>query len=225
MHGANAQVTSPSGHPKGLKTFTWNSLLVSLLLAFLAGAATCAIWRAGLIDSLQSGFVVNVGRGEAPLQSPQTWLGLLLIVAISMSAGFFGSRAGARRYFVILGLGFLAMCAASLLTSRYLKVDILFAPMVLGAVAAIFLVQLHRLWLIDTVLTDHVNETSTRTDTVETHLAQTRLTSGLKLLQTILPMEEAVVFPPKKLGAWLVPPASLRENPTAPVGPRRKSVL
>jgi hypothetical protein len=40
-------------------------------LSFVAGALTCAIWRAGLIDSLQTAFVVNVSRGEAPSQSPQ----------------------------------------------------------------------------------------------------------------------------------------------------------
>ncbi len=98
-----------------MKTFSWKSLLLSLGLAFLAGASTCAIWRAGLIDSLQAAFVVNVGRGEAPLQTPQTWLGLLLIVAISTSAGFFVSRTGARRSFLILGLGFLGTAAASLI--------------------------------------------------------------------------------------------------------------
>ena len=208
---------------KTLKTFSWRSLLGSLGLAFLAGAATCAIWRAGLIDSLQAAFVVNVTRGEAPLQSPQPWLGLLLIVAISTSAGFFVSRAGARRSFLILGLGFLATAAASLITSRYLKIDILFAPMALGAIGAVFLVQLHRLWLIDTLLTDHVNDTSARTDTVEASLAQSRLTSGLKLLQTILPLEEAVVFEPDDLGA-LVPCARLRTNPSGALEPGRNTV-
>jgi signal transduction histidine kinase len=206
-----------------LKTFSWKSLLVGLSLAFLAGLATCAVWRAGLIDSMQAAFVVNVGRGEAPLQAPQTWLGLLLIVAISTSAGFFVSRAGARRSFLILGLGFLATAAASLITSSYLKVDILFAPMALGATAAVFLVQLHRLWLIDTLLTEHVNDTSIRTDKVEASLAQSRLTSGLKLLQTILPLEEAVVFDRNELGS-LVPCARVRTNPSGALEPGRNTV-
>lgn len=205
-----------------MKAFSWKSLSVSLGLAFLAGAGTCAVWRAGLIDSLQAGFVVNVARGEAPLQAPQTWLGLLLIVAISTSAGFFVSRAGARRSFLVLGLGFLATASASLLTSRYLKIDILFAPMALGAIGAVFLVQLHRLWLIDRVLTEHVNATSVRTDTVEASLAHNRLTSGLKLLQTILPLEEAVVFERNDLSG-LVPCARLRANSGA-LEPGRNTV-
>jgi two-component system phosphate regulon sensor histidine kinase PhoR len=205
-----------------LKTFSWKSLLVSLGLAFLAGAATCAIWSAGLIDSVQSGFVVNVGRGEAPLQSPQTWLGLLLIVAISTTAGFFVSRAGARRSFLILGLGFLATAATSLIASRYLKIDILFAPMALGATGAVFLVQIHRLWLIDTILTGRLNDTSARTDTAES-LAQSRLTSSLRLLQTILPLDEAVVFELDDLGT-LVPCARLRTNPSGALESGRNTV-
>ena len=163
-----------------------------------------------------------MGRGEAPLQSPQTWIGLLLIVAISTSAGFFVSRAGARRSFLILGLGFLATAAASLIASRYLKIDILFAPMAIGATGAVLLVQLHRLWLIDTLLTERLNHTSARTDTAE-GLAQNRLTSGLKLLQTILPLEEAVVFELDELGA-LVPCARLRSNPSGGLEPGRNAV-
>jgi two-component system phosphate regulon sensor histidine kinase PhoR len=206
-----------------LKTFSWKSVLGSLGLAFMAGAATCAVWRAGLIDSLQSGFVVNVAPGEAPLQTPQTWIGLLLIVAISTSAGFLVSRAGARRSFLVLGLGFLATATASLLTSRYLKIDILFAPMALGAIGAVFLVQLFRLWLIDRILTEHVNDTSVRTDTVEASMAQSRLTSGLKLLQTILPLEEAVVFELDELGS-LVPCARLRAHTSGALEPGRNTV-
>ncbi len=195
-----------------LKTFTWKSLVISVALALAAGLATCALWRMGLIDSLQAAFVVPVARGEAPLQSPQAWLGLLLIVAVSASAGFFVSRAGARRSFVVLGLGFLAMCVASLLTSKYFKVDILFAPMALGAVGATFVVQLYRLWLIDSVLTHHLAETAARTDILETSEAQVRLMSGLKLLQTILPLEESVVCQQNENGE-LVPCAHLRASP------------
>jgi two-component system, OmpR family, phosphate regulon sensor histidine kinase PhoR len=206
-----------------LKTFTWKSLVISVALALAAGLATCALWRMGLIDSLQSAFVVPVARGEAPLQSPQPWLGLLLIVAISASAGFFVSRAGARRSFVVLGLGFLAMCGASLLTSKYFKVDILFAPMALGALGATFVVQLYRLWLIDSVLTNHLAETAARTDTLEASEAQARLMSGLKLLQTILPLEESVVCRQNENGK-LVPCARLRAGPSGSLDTNRNAL-
>jgi signal transduction histidine kinase len=206
-----------------LKTFTWKSYLVSLLLAFIAGAATCAIWRAGLIDSLQAAFVFTVGHGEAPLQRPQTWLGLMLIVAVSMSTGFIVMRLGARRSFWILGAGFLAIAGASLLASWYLKIDIIFAPLAMGAVSAVMAVQLYRLWLIDSLLTDRVNETSSRTDLVEATVGPARLANSLKLLHTILPLEEAVVFQPNEIGE-LVPVSRARGNSHTTMEPYRNKV-
>src|SRR5260370_8847111 len=112
---------------------------------------------------------------------------MLLIVAISTSAGFFVSRAGARRSFLILGIGFLAMASASLLTSRYLTVDILFAPMALGAMGAFFLVQLHRLSRIDSLLTHHVTEIPARAETTE--VPQPHLPSRLQPSHTPLPLD------------------------------------
>jgi signal transduction histidine kinase len=206
-----------------LKSFSWKSLFVSLGLALLAGVAACAVWRAGLIDSLQSAFVVDVGPGEAPLQTPQIWIDLLLVVTVSTCAGFFVGRVGARRSFLFLGMGFLAMCASSLLVSRYLKIDILFGPMALGSIAAVFLVQLHRLWLIDTLLTSRVNETVSRTDALDLTIAENRLTSGLKLLQTVLPLEEAVVFQPNERGE-LVPCARLRAGSSGSIESGRNTV-
>jgi signal transduction histidine kinase len=206
-----------------LKTFSVKSLFVSLGLALLAGMGACAVWHAGLIDSLQAAFVVNIARGESPLQTPQTWLGLLLIVTISTCAGFFVGRVGARRSFLILGSGFLAGCATSLLVSKYLKIDILFAPMALGSIVAVFLVQLHRLWLIDTLLTNRVNETVSRTDALDLSIAENRLKSGLKLLQTVLPLEEAIVFQPNENGA-LVPCARLRASSGGSLEPGRNQV-
>ena len=76
--------------------------MVSVALAFAAGLTACVIWRAGLIDSIAVAFVVRVSRGEVPLQTPQTWVAILLIVTISTSAGFFVGRVGARRSFLIL---------------------------------------------------------------------------------------------------------------------------
>ena len=196
---------------------------MSLALAFTAGVVACAVWRAGLIDSLAAAFVFNVARGEAPIQAPQTWLALLLIVTISTCAGFFVGRVGARRSFSILGIGFLATSVSSLLISRNLKVDILFAPMALGSTLAVLLVQMHRLWLIDALLTKRVNETVSRTDALDATVAENRLTSGLRLLQTVLPLEEAIVFQAHEHGA-LVPCARLRAQSNGSVLATRNSV-
>ena len=173
--------------------------------------ATCAVWWLGLIDSLRAFFVVSAGRGTAPLQTPPTWVSLMLIVGVSVIAGFLMSRAGARRSLWILGLGFLASAVASALLSRYLKLDIMLAPLTVAAASSLLTVYVYRLWMIDSALTERVNETSELTSSVEPAMPQSRLTNGLRLLQTILPLEEAVVFQPDESGE-LVPCARLRNN-------------
>jgi len=86
----------------------------------------------------------------------------------------------------------------------------------LGSITSVIVVQLYRLWLIDSLLTDRVNETSNRTGLVEGKTATPKLGNGLKLLQTILPLEEAVVFQPDETGE-LVPCARLRSSSNGPV--------
>src|SRR5262245_16492657 len=115
------------------------------------------------------------------------------------------------------------MCPISLFVSRYLKLDILFAPMALGSMLAVCFVQLHRLWLIDTLLTHKVNETVSRTDALDASVAENRLTGGLRLLQTVLPLEEAIVFQPDQHGA-LMPCARLRAQSNGNLQAGRNSV-
>jgi two-component system, OmpR family, phosphate regulon sensor histidine kinase PhoR len=212
-------------HQKALNyRVSLKSLFISLGLAILSGLAICGLWRWGLIDSIQDAFVLGGYRTDAPLMAPQPWVGRLLVVAVSAFAGFFVGRIGARRSFPILGFGFLLLCGASLLVSRYLSIDILFAPMALGSFGAVVLVQLYRLWQIDAVLTSRVNTiASTTGETEPSHEEQARLMSGLKLLQTILPLEESVVLQPNEDGQ-LIPCARLRTNPTGSLQPRRNAV-
>jgi signal transduction histidine kinase len=202
---------------------SFKSLLVSLGLSISAGLLTCGLWRAGLIESLQAGFVIGAGPAAEPLLTPQPWLGGLLIVAVSSVAGFFVGRIGARRSFLILGSGFLVLCGASLLASRVWRIDIVFAPMALGAIAAVFFVQLYRLWLIDVVLTKRVNAIASNSPTAEVNQAEARLMSGLKLLQTILPLDESVVFQTNDDGV-LVPCARLRTSQSGSLEPGRNAV-
>jgi anti-sigma regulatory factor (Ser/Thr protein kinase) len=87
----------------------------------------------------------------------------------------------------------------------------------------VIVVQLYRLWLIDNLLTERVNETSNRTGLVEVGTPTPKLGNGLKLLRTILPLEEAVVFQPDETGE-LVPCARLRSTSNGSVEAGRNSV-
>ncbi len=142
------------------------------------------------------------------------WQAALLILAAGGGAGIALRLASARRVLPYL-LGALALlCGVSLLASRFLHLDVLFAPVALSALAAAFAVQLHRLWTVDAVLTRNVRGAASQTGALEGGTANKRLMSGLKLLETVLPLDEAVIFQPDENGA-LAPAARLRANGNA----------
>lgn len=207
------QTAPPLDYPKLIKlkiSLSLKSLCYSLALSIAAGLVTCGFWQAGWLDSAQQAFVSFHGPTQTII-TPRLWLAMLLIVAVSTYAGFFVERVGARRSFPVLGIGFLTLSMMSLAASRFLEIDIVFAPMALAACGATVLVQLRRLWSIDATLARNVQKVASQTEASANDAA--RLMSGLKLLDTVLPMEEAIVFQPNEDG-MLVASARLRSGPS-----------
>jgi len=108
-----------------------------------------------------------------------------------------------------VGGGLAALAGLSLLFSRLLHIDIAFAPMALAVLASVLAVQLRRLWRIDATLTASLKRAVSQRAKLEGGSSNARLMSGLKLLDTVLPLEEAVIFQPDENG-HLAPAARLR---------------
>ncbi len=189
------------------------SLAVSFVLSLLASLLIYALWRLGLLTSAQSAFVLASKNG-GQLIALKAWQAALPIIAAGIVAGLTLRLMGGRRALLFILGGLALLCGVSLLASRFLQIDILFAPIALSALVAAFVVQLQRLWIIDEVLTQSVRRTASHTSALEGSMANTRLMSGLKLLETVLPLDEAVIFQPDANGA-LAPAARLRANANA----------
>lgn len=185
------------------------SLLFSLALALFAALLTWALWNVGLLASVQAAFVPAWTPEANELIAPQNWTAALLIVAAGISAGLAVEHFGARRACSFVGGGLVLLAVAGLLASRFLRRDLLFAPMAMAALVAALLVQLRRLWSVDRILTRNVRRAASHVHALEGGAAHTRLMSGLRLLETVLPLNEAVVFRPDENGA-LAPAARLR---------------
>ena len=144
------------------------------------------------------------------LAVPGHWLGATLIFTVAVAVTVDVGRFGGRRAFVYLGGGFLILTAISLLASRFLLVDVLFAPLALAASISAITMQLRRLRLRDIALTEKLIAASWKFESANDD-AEHRLQSGLKLLDTFLSPSELVVF---RRGAdgRLVSSARLRAN-------------
>ncbi len=165
-----------------------------------------------MLASLQAAFVLATNNNTAV--APAGWRAALLILVVGVGCGYAIQRLGARSALPFVGGGIVLLCVVSLLVSRFLQIDILFAPLALAALASCVAVQLYRLWSIDEILSRNVQRIASQISPLEGGAAGARLMSGLKLLETVLPLDEAVIFQPDEAGA-LAPAARLRPEGSA----------
>jgi signal transduction histidine kinase len=190
-------------------SFSLKSVSVSLALSLGVSALVAAAWGVGLLSSPAALFMFD--DPATPSVSPQVWVVLLLIASAGAGAGFAAERMGTRRGLQVVAGALVVLCAASLAVSRFLHLDIVFAPMMLASFGSLAAAQARRLWKIDALLTRNVERVASRPSVLEGRGARARLTCGLKLLDTVLPLEEAVIFRVDERGA-LTQAARLRSQ-------------
>lgn len=173
-------------------SFSSKSALVSVALSLGVSALVAAMWALGVLASPAALFMFD--DKSSPSVPPQVWVALLLIAAAGVGGGFALERLGARRALSAVAGSLVVLCATSLVVSRLLHIDIVFAPMMFAAFGALFAAQARRLWMIDALLTRSVEGVAVRQSALEGQGASARLLGGLKLLETVMPLEEAVIF-------------------------------
>ena len=144
------------------------------------------------------------------LAVPGHWLGATLIFTVAVAVTVDVGRFGGRRAFAHLGGGFLILTAISLLASRFLLVDVLFAPLALAASISAITMQLRRLRLRDIALTEKLIAASWKFESPNDD-AEHRFTERFETPGHLLSPSELVVF---RRGAdgRLVSSARLRAN-------------
>ena len=170
-------------------------------------ALVAAAWGVGVLASPAALFMFD--DRATPSVPPQAWVVLLLIASAGVGGGFALERLGARRALLVVAVALVLLCAASLVVSRFLHLDIVFAPMMFAAFGSLALAEARRLWTVDALLTRNVERVAARPSALEGRAAGARLASGLRLLDTVLPLEEAVIFRLDDAGA-VVQAARLR---------------
>jgi signal transduction histidine kinase len=183
------------------------SLFVTFLVSLSASVLVWALWASGVLASAQATFVL--ARTSNDVAAPQPWVSTMMILAAGLICGLAVERAGARRALLLMGGAGLLLCALSLLASALLQVDIVFAPMALAAIAGALIVQVKRLRETDMELTRSIMGAASEVSQLEGSAASERLMSGLKLLEAVLPLDEAIIFHPDE-GGRLAPAARTR---------------
>lgn len=183
-------------------------------MSAIASAIVWSLWTAGLLVSVQNAFVLNPSASSAELLAPQFWVTILLVATAGLSSGFTIERAGGKRGLLLLTCGLVVFFAVNLLAVRFFAIDIAFAPVAMSALLAALFVQVRRLWTLDSELASAITASASHVNALEGESAERRLKSGLKLLDTVLPLDEAIVFQFDEEGI-LTPGGRIRHSTSA----------
>ena len=115
---------------------------------------------------------------------------LLIALAIGASVEKFGLKRVLPHALIFLAVLFVA----SVLSVQWLNVSLIFIPIFLTVVLTLAAVQLKTLWLIDSALTEKIVLLASTGHLLEGQSADLRIESGLRLLESVLPLSEAIVF-------------------------------
>jgi signal transduction histidine kinase len=113
----------------------------------------------------------------------------LVVYALAISLTM--NRFGLRRCWRWLLVSALVVAGIGVVGFQFFGVDLLPLPLLFSGGVSLLLIQINRLWTLDRQLTRRLFNSSTRNGDSS---ANARLASGLKLLNTVLPLSEAVVF-------------------------------
>jgi signal transduction histidine kinase len=149
-------------------------------------------WRFGVVPELLNRFA------PPPAERVELLLGPVPVPAIAITAcaiafGLTLNTFGLRRSGRYLLATFIALCGGSFVATRFAGVELLITPLLFSCSVSLLLVQVNRLWHLDRQLLNTLFSSPVAAAD-SGPAADQRLLSGLKLLNTFLPLHEAIVF-------------------------------
>lgn len=163
-------------------------VLASLLLSLVTAVAMLLFWEAAL------GLAVYLQKYIPVSDFSIGWRQVLLFLTLAAVVGFLAEKFEVKRIFpfaagVIVGWGLLSFIAAT-----YFSLNLYFTRFTFVILLPLVAVHLKKLWHIDSELTEKLVSLASAGHLLEGRSAEIRIESGLKLLETVLPLSEAIVF-------------------------------
>lgn len=171
-----------------MKNFKDKSAAASLALSAVIAVFVVVLWHFGEpISSLLTKIV-------SPPETVFAWRHALVLIFAGLAVGVLVERFSLKRV-LPYAAGFLAIWfVLNVLTTHIFGINLIFIPLALTVFLTLFVVHLKTLWLIDSALTEKLVVLASTGHLLEGQSADLRIESGLRLLETVLPLSEAIVF-------------------------------
>lgn len=169
-----------------MKISKYDGFSSTFLISFAVAAAVLLL----MFATFFAAFYV----GKANMFNAVTWLGVSALLAAGVLSGFAAQQSSIRRILPVLGAVWLVWLAAWILLMNFFAVNIFFPAGFFITLSTLFAVHLRKIWAIDSQLTEKLVSLASTGHLLEGKSADLRIESGLKLLETVLPLSEAIVF-------------------------------
>ena len=167
-------------------------------------------WRVGLLPDLSTGSTPDMSVAGA------------VLVGYSVALSITVNRLGLRNSWRYIVGSVVVLATGWIVGSQFFGVEFLLLPLLLSGSLSLLFTQVNRLWSLDRQFARTLlNSPVTNADSIVG--ANERLASGLKLLNTVLPLNEAVVFQCVESNT-LEPVVRYKSPAPNPQDPRRNAV-
>ena len=171
-----------------MQTIKSKALFVSLLLSLIIAVALLLTWEVVL------GTAVYLNKYLTFEILALEWWSFLLLIGFALSAGFLAEKFSIKRILTVVAPLIFVWAIVCFIAVKYYSTNLFFLRGTSIVLISIFAVHLKKLWLIDSELTEQLVELASEGHILEGKSADLRIESGLKLLETIFPLSEAIVF-------------------------------
>ena len=164
------------------------SVSVSLLLSLIAALLVIFLWEFVFRLTIYMGNYLGVEKLSLG------WLSFLMLVALALAVGYLSEKFSVKNVLKIAIPFIFVWGVLSFIAAKYFDTNLFFTRTVAVILLPIFFVHLKKLWSIDSELTEKLVELASAGHILEGKSADLRIESGLRLLETVFPLSEAIVF-------------------------------
>jgi signal transduction histidine kinase len=171
-----------------MKTSATRSALISVMLSISAALILLVLWEAG------NAYISLIRTYVSPDYFNFAWWHVLVAALIALVSGFLAEKTSIKRFLPYYAGFMVAWMAVNIIAAKYWGVNFFFLRILIISAFVILLIHLKKIWAIDSVLTEKLVNLASAGHLLEAKTADARIESGLKLLETVLPLSEAIVF-------------------------------
>ncbi len=171
-----------------MKIIKSRNLLLSFAISSIIAATVAICWVFGKNIS------TTIIHLTTPANATFTFWKLFIILLVACVFGFLTEKHGLKRIFPIALFFNSIWLFAAIIFANFFEIGLAALPVIFVSFLTIIFIHFKKLWQIDTDLTEKLVSLASTGHLLEGMSADLRIECGLKLLETIFPVSELIVF-------------------------------